>query len=329
MTDETGKTPESDSPQSETREVDLYSGVETTGHEWDGIKELDNPLPRWWLWIFYATIVWAVIYMIFMPAIPAPPGFDGHTQGLRNHSERANVAAALTDLQASRGPMFERLQQAADTGGISAIEADPDLLTFALAAGESAFGDNCSTCHGRGAQGAVGYPNLNDDVWLWDGTFEGIQVTLQHGIRWEADPDTRFSQMPAYGQDGILSRGEIAAVANYVLTLSDMVESTEDGRTTGAEIFNQQCSSCHGVNGMGDRAIGAPNLVDRVWLYGSTEEAVRATIHRGPYGVMPAWSERLEPEEITALAAYVYLLGGGEPEAFTEAALDINGAAGQ
>ncbi|XBQ17063.1 MAG: cytochrome-c oxidase, cbb3-type subunit III [Oceanicaulis sp.] len=324
MTKETDKSPAGEKP-----EVDAYSGVDTTGHEWDGIKELDNPLPRWWLWIFYATIAWAVVYMIFMPALPAPPGFDGHTRGLRNHSERANVTEALAELQASRGPMFARLQQAAADGGIEAIERDPELLNFALAAGESAFGDNCATCHGAGAQGFIGYPNLNDDVWIWDGTFEGIQYTLHKGIRWEQNPDTRFSQMPAYGQDGLLSREEIAAVADHVMTLAGMIEPTEAGRTVGTEIFNQQCSTCHGADGTGDRTIGAPNLVDRDWLYGSEPENIRASIYRGPYGVMPAWEERLDEEVITALAAYVFLLGGGEREAFTEAALDpaISGGA--
>lgn len=304
------------------REVDAYSGVDTTGHEWDGIKELDNPLPRWWLWIFYASIAWAVVYMVFMPAIPAPPGFDGHTRGLRDHSERANVAQAMNDLQAQRGPLFDRLQQAADTGGIEAIENDPELLNFALAAGDSAFGDNCSTCHGRGAQGAIGYPNLNDDVWLWGGSFEAIRQTLHVGIRWEDNPDTRFSQMPAYGRDGILSREEISAVADHVMALADMIEPTEAGNTTGREIFELQCSACHGVNGLGDQTQGAPNLTDRVWLYGSDKAQIENTIWRGPYGVMPAWEDRLGEETITALAAYVYLLGGGERSAFSEAALD-------
>lgn len=308
------------------KEVDAYSGVDTTGHEWDGIKELDNPLPRWWLWIFYATVAWSVVYMVFMPAIPAPPGFDGHTGGLRNHSERANVAAAMGDLQSQRGPMFDRLQQAADSGGVAAIESDPELLNFALAAGESAFGDNCSTCHGRGAQGFVGYPNLNDDVWLWGGSFEDIRHTLHVGIRWEDNRDTRFSQMPAYGRDGLLDRSEISAVTDYVMAMADMIEPTEAGRTQGAEIYEMQCSSCHGADGLGDQAIGAPNLTDRVWLYGSQESQIENTIHRGPYGVMPAWEDRLGEETITALAAYVYLLGGGERSEFSEAAL---GGAGE
>jgi cytochrome c oxidase cbb3-type subunit 3 len=202
-------------------------------------------------------------------------------------------------------------------------------LNFALAAGQSAFGAHCSTCHGRGAQGFVGYPNLNDDIWLWGGAFEEIRHTLQVGIRWDANPDTRFSQMPAYGRDGLLNRQEIAAVTDHVMALSDMIEPTPAGTSRGAEIFALQCASCHMEDGTGDRAIGAPNLVDREWLYGSDPEQIRNTIWRGPYGVMPAWEGRLSDETITALAAYVYLLGGGERSAFSEAALQTDGAAGR
>jgi cytochrome c oxidase cbb3-type subunit 3 len=308
------------------KEVDAYSGVDTTGHEWDGIKELDNPLPRWWLWIFYATIAWSVVYMIFMPAIPAPPGMDGHTRGLRDHSERANVAAAMAELQAARGPMFAQLQQAADAGGAAAIESDAALLNFALAAGESAFGDNCATCHGAGGQGFVGYPNLNDDDWIWPSSFDDIRHTIRHGIRWDEDLDTRFSQMPAYGRDGLLDRDEIAAVADYVLTLSGMQEPTEAGRTTGAEIYDAQCSICHMADGSGDQSQGAPNLADAIWLYGSSPEQVRNTIWRGPYGVMPAWNERLDEQTITALAAYVYLRGERAGDAFAELETETAGA---
>jgi len=299
-------------------EVDAYSGVGTTGHEWDGIKELDNPLPRWWLWIFYASIAWSVVYMIFMPALPAPPGMDGHTRGLRDHSERANVAAAMAELEAARGPMFVQLQQAADAGGAAAIESDAALLNFALAAGESAFGDNCATCHGAGGQGFIGYPNLNDDDWIWPSSFDDIRHTIRHGIRWDDDFDTRFSQMPAYGRDELLTRDEIAAVADYVLTLSGMQEPTEAGRTTGAEIYDAQCSVCHMADGSGDQSQGAPNLADAIWLYGSSPEQVRDSIWRGPYGVMPAWNERLDEQTITALAAYVYLRGERAGEAFAE-----------
>lgn len=312
----------------EKKDVDAHTGVETTGHEWDGIKELNNPLPRWWVWVFYATVVWSVVYMIFMPAIPGLPGIGGeYTPGLRDHSERANVREALADLQDSRGPMFERLEQAAAEGGITAIEADPDLLGFAMAAGESAFGDNCATCHGAGGQGAIGYPNLNDDIWLWGGTFDEIRHTLQVGIRTD-HPETRYSQMPAYGRENLLTDEEIEAVTDHVMAVGGLIEPTEAGRTTGAEVFELQCSACHGVDGRGDQSIGAPNLTDRYWLYGSTREQVRNSVWRGPFGVMPNWGERLDDATITALAAYVYLLGGGQPDEFAEAALMDRGTGG-
>lgn len=295
---------------------DEVSGVDTTGHEWDGIRELDNPLPRWWLWIFYATVVWAVIYMIFMPALPAPPGMEGFTRGLTGNSERANVAQQMTDLQASRSANFERLQNS----DFQAIESDPELFRFAIAAGRSAFGDNCATCHGSGGQGATGYPNLNDDIWLWGGTFAEISQTLHVGIRAE-HPDTRFSQMPAFGRDELLSQAEIRDVTQYVLQLSG---GSFDAMAAerGAGIYAAQCVSCHMEDGTGDQAQGAPNLTDQDWLYGGSADQIAETIHRGPYGVMPSWEGRLSEPMITALATYVYSLGGGEDD-------DGTGAGGQ
>ena len=292
-------------------EHDAHSGTQTTGHTWDGIKELDTPLPRWWLYIFYACCAWAVVYWVLMPAWPALPGLAGetdHTRGIRNHSERANVAAAVADLQAQRASGFAALEGAS----IEQIENDPQLLGFVRAAGESAFGDNCATCHGAGAQGFVGYPNLNDDVWLWGGSYEEIRTTIRFGIR--ADhPDTHFSQMPAFGRDQLLSRTEIGQVADYVLSLSGH-EAEADAIANGAMIYQAQCASCHMPDGTGDRAQGAPNLTDRDWLYGGERQQVIDTIYRGPYGVMPTWEDRLDASTIDALAAYVYLLGGGEAD---------------
>ncbi|WP_300554836.1 cytochrome-c oxidase, cbb3-type subunit III [Maricaulis sp.] len=293
---------------SDKNEIDRddHTGTETTGHEWDGIKELDTPLPRWWLYIFYATVVWAIVYMVFMPAIPGLPGMaaDGdHTRGLRNHSERVNVVAALEALEASREAGYAAL----DGASISEIENDPQLLQFVTAAGDAAFGDNCATCHGAGGQGFVGYPNLNDDVWLWGGSYDAIRETLLYGIRAEHDM-TRFSQMPAYGRDELLTTAEIEAVADHVLSLSGQGE----GNAQGAQIYAQQCVTCHMEDGRGDRLQGAPNLTDREWLYGSSRDQVINSIYRGPYGVMPAWEGRLDDRTIDALAAYVFLLGGGE-----------------
>ncbi|MCH8489958.1 MAG: cytochrome-c oxidase, cbb3-type subunit III [Oceanicaulis sp.] len=308
---------------------DDLTGIETTGHEWDGITELDNPLPRWWLWIFYASIIWSIGYMIFMPAWPAPPGFDGHTRGLRNHSERANVAVAMSELDARRGPMFAELQRVVDEGGVTAILDDGDLLNFTLAAGRSAFGDNCATCHGVGGGGTIGYPNLRDDDWIWGGSYDAIRHTIVAGIRWEDHPETRFSQMPAFGRDGLLSRQEISAVTDYVMTLSSLTVSADADLALGREIFDTQCASCHMADGRGDTSQGAPNLTNNIWLYGGSREQIQASIHRGPYGAMPAWENRLPEPVITALAAYVYLLGGGETLASIEEASLAAPLAGQ
>lgn len=301
------------SDHEEHHETDAHSGTETTGHEWDGIKELDTPLPRWWLYTFYACVVIGVVYMIFLPAIPALPGMAGggsdHTRGLSNNSERANVARAMIDLEASRAAGFERLRDAS----IDTIEDDPDLLGFVRAAGDAAFGNYCSTCHGSGAQGFVGYPNLNDDVWLWGGSYEDIRTTIRFGIR--SEPlDTRFSQMPAFGRDRLLTRSQIGDVTDYVLSLSGQ-DAPVDAVQRGGVIYASQCASCHMADASGDRAQGAPNLIDQDWLYGGTRDQVVATIYRGPFGVMPAWEGRLNETTIDALAAYVYLLGGGEAAA--------------
>ena len=294
------------SDQEHEIERDDHSGTATTGHQWDGIKELDTPLPRWWLWIFYATVVWAIIYWVFMPAWPGLPGMDAandHTPGIRNHSERANVMAAVSELEASRAAGFEALRGAS----IEEIENDPQLLNFVRAAGESVFGDNCATCHGAGAQGFDGYPNLNDDVWLWGGSYDEIRTTIRFGVRAE-HADTHYSQMPAFGRDGLLSNRQIADVTDYVLSLSGQGEATAEGRA----IYAQQCASCHMADGSGDRSQGAPNLRDQEWLYGSGREQVIETIYRGPFGVMPYWEDRLDETTIDAVAAYVFLLGGGE-----------------
>jgi cytochrome c oxidase cbb3-type subunit III len=306
-------TPESRGP--EKPGVDAVSGTQTTGHEWDGIRELDTPLPRWWLYIFYATIVVAVIYWVLMPAWPM---LNSYTPGILGFSDRANVAAEIRLLQAARTPSFERLSAAT----YDEIVADPQLAEFARAAGESTFGDNCRTCHGAGGAGAPGYPNLADDVWLWGGTLKDIEHTLQVGIR-STHPDTRLSVMPAYGRDQLLSAGDIGDVTEYVLTLStarDRAKPQPAAAARGATVFQQQCVACHGATGSGDRAFGAPSLTDDVWLYGGSREEVRKQIELGRVGVMPTWETRLDPAMIRALSVYVYGLGGGEPEPVAVAA---------
>ncbi|MEO0981432.1 MAG: cytochrome-c oxidase, cbb3-type subunit III [Pseudomonadota bacterium] len=290
------------------KDVDQYSGIETTGHEWDGIKELNNPLPRWWLYIFYATVLWAIVYMVLMPALPALPGMGGgNTPGLRNHSDRDLVAQDLAALQQARSADGARLLAAS----LQEIEDDRNLLQFALAAGESAFGDNCATCHGAGGRGANGYPSLADDVWLWDGTLDGIEYTLRHGIRHPGDDETRFSLMPAYGADGLMSRSDIDDLAEYVLHISGRAADQEAvGRASN--IWTMQCAACHGVDGAGDRTQGAPNLTDQEWLFGGDRADIRDSIFYARNAHMPAWQDRLDDQTIKALSVYVHSLGGGE-----------------
>ena len=289
------------------KEVDTLSGVETTGHVWDGIKELNNPLPRWWLYIWYGTIVWAFFYMIAMPALPSLPGLGSrNTPGVLGMSDRSAVAKDVEALRAERSAASAQLLNAS----LQDIQNNLDLQQFAMAMGESAFGDNCASCDGAGGRGAKGYPMLADDVWLWDGTLDGIEQTLRHGIR-DEDPDTRFSAMPAFGRDGLLTSAQIDDLVQYVLNLSG--EATAPAAAARAEgLFQAQCASCHGTDAKGSRDVGAPNLTDADWLYGSDPNDIRATITNARNSHMPAWQGRLDDATIKALAVYVHSLGGGE-----------------
>lgn len=293
-----------------TRHVDDYTGVETTGHEWDGIRELDNPLPRWWLWSFYACILWAVGYWFLYPAWPLA---SSYTKGMLGFSQRAEVTQQVAASRAALGKYDEQLL----AGALEDVPGNPELHSVALAGGESAFGDNCAPCHGRGAQGFKGYPNLNDDSWLWGGTLADIQTTLRHGIRWEADDETRLNDMPRFLDDGILSRGEISDTVQHVLAISGR-EADPVAAARGAEVFAAQCVVCHMEDGRGNQDLGAPNLTDAIWLYGGDEETLYASIAHSRRGVMPAWQGRLNDATIAKLALYVHALGGGEAAAPAE-----------
>lgn len=285
------------------KHTDENTGVDTTGHVWDGIRELDNPLPRWWLWIFYGTIVAAIVYWVLMPAWP---GIDGYTRGIRDHSDRAAVAVELKSLAARRHAQSSRLA----TASLEEIERDPELQAYALAAGASLFGDNCATCHGSGGAGAKGYPNLRDDTWLWgDGSLEEIERTIRFGIR-SGHPDARVSQMPAFGRDGMLKPAQISDLTQYVLSLSRR-RADRNAVNRAAPLFAEQCASCHGVGGKGDPAQGAPDLTDGDWLYGSSEQAISDQIHNGRGGVMPNWDSRMDAETMKAIAVYLHANAGG------------------
>lgn len=285
------------------KDIDAHSGVETTGHSWDGIKELNNPLPRWWVIVFWISILWSIAYWIFMPSWP---GLSGYLKGARHHSERANVERVLASVGAARSDQMRRLLGA---GSIDAIEKDPDLLQYAMTAGQSLFGDNCATCHGAGGQGNVGYPSLVDDDWLWGGKLSDIQTTLHYGVR-STNPNTRFNQMLAFGRDGMLSADQIGDLVDYVVQLSGR-EANAAAAARGGVVFAQQCASCHGADGKGNQVLGAPNLADGIWLYGGERLDIQQSIYLGRSGVMPAWTGRLSEEQITALAVYVHSLGGG------------------
>jgi cytochrome c oxidase cbb3-type subunit III len=285
-------------------ELDHVSGKTTTGHQWDGIKELNTPLPRWWVYTFYATIIWAIGYWVVYPAWPL---LRSNTIGLINYSSRADVGVELANLEKIRGDKMVALGAAS----LEDIEKDPALLALARARGKAAFGDNCAPCHGSGGAGAKGFPNLNDDDWLWGGSLEQIQQTIQFGAR-SGNSKAHEGAMLSFGKDGILKKDEIVTVANYVRSLSGLPTSQGYNAAAGAKLFADNCSSCHGENGKGNQELGAPDLTDKIWLYGSDEATVIETITNGRSGVMPAWVGRLDPSTIKALAVYVHTLGGGK-----------------
>jgi len=285
-------------------EIDHVSGQATTGHEWDGIKELNTPLPRWWILTFYATIIWAIGYWVVYPAWPL---LTSHTAGLFHYSTRASVAGELANLETLRGEKMKVLGNAS----LADIEKDPALLALARARGKTVFGDNCAPCHGTGGAGAKGYPNLNDDDWLWGGSLDQIAQTIQFGAR-SGHVKTHENQMLAFGRDGVLKKDEIVTVANYVRSLSGLSTAPAYNAAAGKKIFAENCVSCHGDDGKGNQELGAPNLTDQIWLYGSDEAMIVETITNGRAGVMPAWIGRLDPVTIKALTVYVHSRGGGK-----------------
>jgi len=284
------------------KEIDKVTGMDTTGHEWDGIKELNSPLPRWWLWCFYGTIVWAVAYTI---AYPAWPMISGATTGLLGYSTRAEVARNIEVVETANADLTTRLANVE----LASLTDDPDLNRFAIQAGSSVFRTNCSQCHGSGAAGGIGYPNLLDDDWLWGGDIENIALTIRHGIRNEADPDARWTEMPAYGE--IFTTDDVASVVAHVQSISGQDHDAALA-TTGAELFLDNCAACHGDAGLGNPELGAPNLTDAIWLYGGEERSLSYTVENARFGIMPPWTPRLSDAEINAVAAYVHQLGGGE-----------------
>lgn len=275
--------------------------VETTGHSWDGIEEFNNPLPRWWLWTTYLTIIWGIGYVIAYPAIPL---VNAATPGLLGYSSRLEVKADIDAVNAQNAPLINRINDLE----LAAIAGDDEVGGFAINGGRAVFQTFCSQCHGAGANGFVGYPSLIDDDWIWGGSIEDIHLTISHGIRDETDFDSRMSEMPAYGE--FLSKEEISGLVQYVGSLSGINggEVTEEAEM----LFLDNCAACHADDGTGDIFVGAPNLTDAIWLYGSSEAALTETITNARYGMMPAWSGRLSESQIRQVAVYIHSLGGGE-----------------
>lgn len=291
------------------KRIDQPTGTETVGHEWDGIEELDTPMPRWWLWTFYLTIAWGLVYVVLYPAWPL---LSQATAGALGWSSRGQLAQEVAREGERKAPILGALAQVP----IERLPEDSARMRAAVAGGRAAFKVNCVQCHGAGAAGSQGFPNLNDDDWLWGGDLKAIEFTLMHGVRQPDDEQTRFSQMPAFGRDAILTPAQIGQVADQVLSLSGKAR----GNAAGAQLFADNCAVCHGADGKGSRIVGAPNLADAIWLYGGSRDQVVQQIMNGRNGVMPSWGNRLDPVTIKMLAAYVHSLGGGED--FVEVAQD-------
>ncbi len=285
-------------------ERDPVTGRETTGHEWNGIKELDTPVPRGVLMFLIVTHVWAIVWWFMVPAWPLGVTY---TKGLLGINQHTTVEARVVEGQQQRSSWTSRLE----TEPYDVIHADEALMKTVRETGRQLFGDNCAACHGRNARGAANYPDLTDDDWLWGGHPELIEQTLRVGIN-TAHPDSRIGQMPAFGQDELLDRQQVRDVAAYVFSLTNPSYSTPenvDRISAGREVFVTTCAACHSESAEGNPEVGAPNLTDARWIYGGSMDTIIASVHGGRRGHMPTWEERLTKAEIRTLAVYVHDLG--------------------
>jgi cytochrome c oxidase cbb3-type subunit III len=291
--------------ETDKEHIDSVTGKATTGHVWDGVRELNNPLPQWWLWIFYATIIWSVGYWIVYPSWPL---VSSYTEGVFGWKSRVAIEEDLQALHARRGAIVAKLADATPAD----IAKSDELLTLARAQGRVAFADNCAPCHGSGGGGARGYPNLIDDDWIWGGSFADIEQTIRYGVRSGHDQARMGSPMPAFGRDGILNNEQIGAVADFVRSRAALQVDSKADLTLGAKVYAENCVACHGEDGKGNRELGSVNLVDAIWLYGSDRASIVEGIRNGRGAAMPAWAGRLDDVTIKALTVYVHSFGGGE-----------------
>jgi len=286
------------------KRIDAATGTEIKHHEWDGIQELDTPLPRWWLWTFYATILFAIGYVIAYPALPM---ISRATEGVLGWSSRG----ALDKELAVREKQIAPIRQAIADTSMEVLPMRPQLMQAAVEGGRAAFRVHCVQCHGSGAAGSKGYPNLNDDDWLWGGNLAAIEKTLTDGVRNPDHAATRQSLMPAFGKDQLLTAAQVDDVVAHVGVISGQDRASAASQR-GAKVFADNCAVCHGPAGKGNREVGAPNLTDAIWLYGGDAESIHDGVWNSRHGVMPRWDDKLDKATIRMLAAYVHSLGGGE-----------------
>lgn len=284
-----------------TIEKDSVSGQNTTGHEWDGIKELNTPLPKWWVYVFWATVLWAIGYWV---AYPAWPLVNGYTKGSLGYSSRGELDNELAAQKKARSAWLSKIE----ASDVAAVEKDKDLLRYAMAGGKIAFNENCAPCHGVGGVGAFGYPSLADDEWLWGGALADIEQSIKFGVR-NTNANSRASEMPKFGADGLLKPEQIASVTDYVMSLASKAPAKG---SAGETVYAENCAVCHADDGAGNKDLGAPALNNQIWLYKGSKDAIAAQIAKPKHGAMPAWSERLDASTVKMLAVYVHNLGGGK-----------------
>ncbi len=287
-------------------EVDPVTGRQTTGHIWNGIKELDTPVPRGVLLFLIVTHLFAALWWILYPTWPLG---STYTRGLIGTGQKQAVERKIVEANTSRAPWIEKIE----TSSFDEIRADEKLMEKVSSSGHQLFGDNCAACHGRDGKGGRDFPDLTDNDWLWGGGPEKIVQTMTVGVN-TTHAQSRVSQMPAFGTDEMLNRKQVSDVAAYVYSLSNTSTEAADASqiAAGREVFMASCVACHGEDAKGKQDVGAPNLTDGRWIYGGGIERIVQSIHGGRQGHMPTWDERLSPAEIKILALYVNKLGGGQ-----------------
>ncbi|MCB1441647.1 MAG: cytochrome-c oxidase, cbb3-type subunit III [Methyloceanibacter sp.] len=287
-------------------ERDEHTGYLTTGHEWNGIKELNRPVPTV-IWLFLTTAFLAALACWIL--LPAWPLGNTYTHGLLRADQRQRVTEEIAEAASKRSAAVAQIESMT----FDDIRSDPDLMRNVIETGRTLFGDNCAACHGSTGHGGPGFPNLADNAWLWGGDADAVAETIRIGINSD-HPETRTSQMLAFGHDGLLDREAILNVIAYVRSLSNPASAKDHAEavSAGAKVFASSCAACHGKDGGGNTAMGAPNLTDKFWIYGGDEESIFTTLTYGRKGHMPQWESRLTRVQRKILALYVVNLSSGK-----------------